>query len=95
MLGFTRISIWELGIFALSGDISEKGNLLQGTTTNVFLKVCLFLFILFNSDYNEQHCELFNIWPYLSCSTDLWGKNGFFALYGPQELKKCMQNILL
>ena len=54
MLGFTRISIWELGIFALSGDISEKGNLLQGTTPNVFLKVCVILFyyfiILFNSD---------------------------------------------
>ena len=58
MLGFTRISIWELGIFALSGDISEKGNLLQGTTPNVFLKVCDYL--LFNTDYSEQHWELFD-----------------------------------
>ena len=63
MLGFTRISIWELGIFALSGDISEKGNLLQKTTPNVFLKVCDYLFIyylLFNTDYSEQHWELFD-----------------------------------
>ena len=47
MLGFTRISIWELGIFALSGDISEKGNLLHGTTPNVFLTIVRLLFYLY------------------------------------------------
>ena len=71
----------------------STGNNSQCVLKNLF--IIIYFIILFNSDYNEQHCELFNIWPYLSCSTDLWGINRFFALDGNQELKKFIQNILL
>ena len=66
MLGFTHIYFnlrtWDFCLPALAGDISEKGRLLQGTTSNVFLKVCVYLFIyylLFNTDYSEQGLGVF------------------------------------
>ena len=62
----------------------STGNNSQCVLKNLF--IIIYFIILINSDYNEQHCELFNFWPYLSCSTDLRGINRFFALYGNQEL---------
>ena len=56
----------EVGAFSLARKFkiqNEQGQLLQGTTPNVFLKVCDYLFIyylLFNTDYSEQHWELFD-----------------------------------
>ena len=61
---YFNLGTWDFCLKpALAGDISEKGRLLQGTTSNLFLKVCVYLFIyylLFNTDYSEQHWELFD-----------------------------------
>ena len=55
---YFNLGTWDFCLKpALAGDISEKGRLLLGTTPNVFLKVCVYLFIyylLFNTDYSEQ-----------------------------------------